>query len=453
MLDLGKEVARVAQLPTEERLQGLKRIIPCATIKSMLKHGPARRVCSRLPDWFMVWFVIALGLFSSDSYRQIFRWLQPWRRKGTPHRSTLCEARHRLGVWPLRQLAHQVVQLQATPDTPGAFYRGMRLMGVDGFVVDLPDTVANAKVFGRPHGGRAAGAFPQARVVSLCELGTHVLWRSLIRPLACGEVTIARYLLDYLVPGMLLLWDRNFLSYDLVAQVLWRGGQLLGRVKSNMIFHPIKRLPDHSFLAKLYPSPRHRDQDRDGILVRIVEYTFDDPARPGYGERHRLLTTLLDWKKDPAKTLILLYHRRWEEEGTIDELKTHQRQRPVLRSETPKGVIQEIYGLLLGHFVVRKLMCEAAARKEISPLRLSFVGTLKILRCRLPECPKSRPALRQWYDNLLAEVGEEIIEERRDRVNPRVVKRKMSKWPKKRPKHRQHPQPRKKIGRSIVMLR
>src|SRR5438309_5852398 len=99
MLDLGKEVAQVAQLPTEERLRGLKRIIPCATIKSMLKDGPARRTCPRLPDWFMVWFVIALGLFSGDSYRQIFRWLQPWRRKGTPHRSTLCEARHRLGVW------------------------------------------------------------------------------------------------------------------------------------------------------------------------------------------------------------------------------------------------------------------------------------------------------------------------------------------------------------------
>lgn len=453
MLDLGKEVARLAQLPTEERLQGLKRIIPCATIKSMLKHGPARRRCSRLPDWFMVWFVIALGLFSGDSYRQIFRWLQPWRRKGTPNRSTLCEARHRLGVWPLRRLLHQVAQVQATPDTPGAFHRGMRLMGIDGFVVDLSDTEANAKVFGRPKGGRAAGAFPQARVVSLCELGTHVMWRSLIRPLACGEVTVARYLLDYLVAGMLLLWDRNFLSYDLVAQVLRRGGHLLGRVKSNPIFHPIKRLPDRSFLAKLYPSPRHRDQDRDGILVRILEYTFNDPARPGHGERHRLLTTLVDWKKDPAKTLILLYHRRWEEELAIDELKTHQRQRPVLRSETPRGVIQEIYGLLLGHFIVRKLMCEAAAQQEISPLRLSFVGTLKILRCRLPECPKSRPALRQWYENLLAEVAEEIIEKRRDRVNPRVVKRKMSKWRKKRPEHRQHPQPRKEIGRSIVMLR
>lgn len=116
-------------------------------------------------------------------------------------------------------------------------------------------------------------------------------------------------------------------------------------------------------------------------------------------------------------------------------------------------MVQEIYGLLLGHFVVRKLMFLAVAEPEVSPLRVSFTGTLKILRCRLPECPKSRPARQRWYADLLAEIGEEIIPERRDRVNPRVIKQKIKKWPRKRPKHREYPQPRKKIERSIVMLR
>jgi hypothetical protein len=453
MLDLGKEAARLAQQPTDERLQGLKRIIPCATIQAILRSGPARRRCPRLPDWFMVWFVVGLGLFNGDCYRQVYRWLQPRRPGGAPGRPTLCEARQRLGVWPVRQLLHRVVQLLATPDTPGAFYQGLRLMGVDGFLLDLPDSQANAQTFGRPRGGRAAGAFPQARVLALCELGTHVIWRCLIRPLACGEQTIARYLLEHLAPGMLLLWDRNFLSYPLVAQVLRRGAQLLARAKAGRVFLPIKRLPDRSYLAKLYPSSRHREEDRDGILVRVIEYTFRDPQRPGHGERHRLVTSLLDWQAHPAKTLILLYHYRWEEELAIDELKTHQRERPLLRSETPAGVIQEIYGLLLAHFVVRKLMAEAARPAGLSPLRLSFVGALKILRCRLPECPKGRAGRRQWYADLLTEVAEEVLEERRDRVNPRVVKRKMSKWRKKRAEHRRPPQPRKKIERSIVMLR
>src|SRR5439155_20400929 len=130
-------------------------------------------------------------------------------------------------------------------------------------------------------------------------------------------------------------------------------------------------------------------------------------GRPGSGETHRLLTMLLDEAVDPAKTLILLYHERWEEELTIDELKTHQRERPVLRSQTPGGVVQELYGLLLGHYVIRVLMQEAAAERGIDPRRLSFTGTLKILRCRLPECPASGRGLRQWYRDLVAEIAEE----------------------------------------------
>lgn len=214
----------------------------------------------------------------------------------------------------------------------------------------------------------------------------------------------------------------------------------------------MRQLPDGSYLAKLYRSSYHRAHDRQGIVVRIIEYTFDDPGCPGSGETHRLLTTLLSARQHPAKRLITLYHERWEEELTIDELKTHQRQRPVLRSETPRGVVQEIYGLLLGHFVIRKLMCEAAEAGGVGPRSLSFNNTLKILRCRLPECPRTAMGLSRWYERLLAEVAEEILEPRRDRVNPRVIKRKMSNWLKKREIHRTYPQPTKNFRKSIVML-
>jgi hypothetical protein len=453
MPSLYTDAATLAQWPTAERVRALKRIIPRARIDAVLRHtGHGQRRYLRLPAWFMVWFVIALGLFCRDSYRQVFKWLQPFRRKGTPGRSTLCEARHRLGPAPLLQLLPQVVELQATPQTPGAFYRGLRLMALDGFVLDLPDRAANARVFGRPGSDRSPSAFPQARVLALCEVGTHVLWRSLIKPCRRGEVTMAPALLRFLQADMLLLWDRNFLSYDLVQQVRQRGAHLLARIKKNLIFQPTKRLRDGSYLAKLYPSPRHRARDEGGVVVRIIEYTLDDPGRPGSGERHRLLTTLLSATRHPAKRLIRLYHERWEEEVTIDELKTHQRERPVLRSETPAGVVQEIQGLLLAHYVVRVLMAEAARRNNLSPRRLSFTGTLKVLRCRLPECPKSATGLGRWYEELLAEIAEEMLPERRDRINPRVIKRKMSNWRKKRPEHQQYPQPTKKFRQSIVML-
>jgi hypothetical protein len=453
MLGLNKEVTRLALQPTDERVRALKRIIPCSTIKAILKTSGQSPNCPRLPKWFMVWFVIGMGLFCTDCYRQIYRWFNRFRPGGTPGRSTLCEARQRLGVAPLRWLMDAVVKLWGTLQTPECFYAGMRLMALDGFLVDIPDMPDNDHIFGRPRNGKSAGAFPQARVLALCEVGTHILWKVQIKPQHRAEITMARVLLRHLAPDMLLLWDRGFLSYAHVAQVLTQRAQLLARVKTNLIFTVRKRLRDGSYLAKLYPSPTHRAQDRDGIVVRIIEYTFDDAGRPSSGERHRLLTTLLDWRHHPAKRLIELYHERWEEELAIDELKTHQCERPVLRSQTPAGVVQEIYGLLLAHYVVRALLCEAAAREEVAPRRLSFVGALKILRCRLPECPRSDAARTQWYDDLLTEIGEERLEARRDRVNPRVIKRKISKWLKKRPEHRRYPQPTKTFGKSTKILR
>lgn len=450
---LRKDAVVAVQWSTGERVQALKRIVPAAAIRKGLRQaGCGRRPCRRLPRWFVVWFVIALSLFCRDSYRQVFRWLQRYQPKGTPGRSTLCEARHSVGPAPLRYLAEQVIQLQAQTDTPQCFYAGMRLMALDGFVVDVADTPSNVRAFGRPGGGRAPGAFPQARVLSLCEVGTHVLWRSLIKPCHRGEVPMARHVLRFVEKNMLLLWDRGFLSYDLVQQVRERKAHLLARAKQHMVFRPIRRLADGSFLAKLYPGSWYRDHDRQGIVIRIIEYTFDDPGRPGSGQKHRLLTTLLNAQRHPAPRLVELYHERWEEELAIDELKTHQRERPVLRSETPAGVVQELYGLLLAHYVIRKLMCAAAATIDVPPRRLSFTDSLQILRSRLPTCPRSHRGLCRWYEQLLAEIAEQVLPPRRNRVNPRVVKRKMSRWPKKRVNHRNYPQPTKTFRKTIVML-
>jgi hypothetical protein len=442
MPNVDDDLAYLAQLPTDERIRALQRIIPRTKVQAVLvQTGHAKRRYKILPAWFVVWLIIGVGLFATDSFTQIYKHLQRFRRRGTPSRSALGEARNGLGVAVLRYLARAVVRLLGTPETPGAFYHGLRLMALDGFVVDVPDSADNARIFGKPKSGRAEGAYPQARILSLCEAGTHVLYRHLIKPIHVGEVTMAYYLLRWLEKGMLLLWDRNFLGYKTLQQVKQCEAQLLARVKSNFVFEPIEILPDGSFLAKMYPSSYDRKKDQNGILVRIIEYTLNDPGRPTKEKVHRLLTTLLEATAHPAKELIVLYHQRWEHELTIDELKTHQLARAELRSKTPAGVIQEIEGLLLAHYVVRTLMFEAAQRAGVAPVQLSFTATLKILRCRLPEVAKNGAGLRRWWEDLIAEIGEAILEPRRNRINPRVIKRKMSKWHKKRPHHYNSPQP------------
>jgi len=445
-----------------DRLAGLEQIISPADIQQALAlTGRVNSRRCRLTHEVVLWVVLAMGLLTDLPIRQVFKHARRLRRgEPSPHRSTLCVARQRLGVAPVRHLFLQVAGPLARPETPGAFYHGWRLMGVDGTVYDVPDSEANAAAFARPSAGpRGDGAFPQVRKLSLVELGTHVEVALVVRSSAHGEQAMVGGLFRHLTPEMLLLWDRGFFSYELWQQMTTRGVKVLARVQSRLILRPIRHLSDGSYLARIYRSPSDRAKDRGGIVVRVIRYTLDDPQRVGHGQEHVLITNLLDEKLYPAGELIILYHERWEEELVFDEQKTHQDPRRVtkpahLRSETPAGVIQEIYALALGHFVIRSLMVEAAATVDLDPDRLSFTGCFQILKCRLPECDSTTSArFAAWYEAVLWEMQGERTDPRRNRVNPRVIKRKMSKWKKKRPEHRCLPPLKKTFAETVVMTR
>jgi hypothetical protein len=131
-------------------------------------------------------------------------------------------------------------------------------------------------------------------------------------------------------------------------------------------------------------SDRSHQRRREPIVVRVVDYSIDDPGRPGHRQRYRLVTSILDPEAAPAAELAVLYHQRWELEGALAELKTHQRgPRTVLRSKTPEGVEQEVYAHLLVHYAIRALMDQAALDAEVDPDRLSFVRSLRIVRRQL----------------------------------------------------------------------
>jgi hypothetical protein len=308
------------------------------------------------------------------------------------------------------------------------------------------------------------GARPQIRKLSLVEVGTHaeVAWAVKgIKAAESGEKSMALHLLRHLCPEMLLLWDRGFFSYSLWKNVLTTGCQVLARVSSQLALPPRVNLADGSYLAQLYRNDYDRAKQRHGTEVRVIRYTLNDSQRVGQGEEHTLITTLTDASRYPAVELVCLYHERWEIELVYDEQKTHQDpRRPTkpahLRSETPVGVLQEVYALSLGHYTVRAMMAQAAAWEQLDPDRLSFTGCLQILRCRLPQCPTQRRAdVQAWYDIVVCEMSRERTDDpiRRNRTNPRVVRQKMSKFKKKRPAHRGLPPLQKTFVETVVMLR
>src|ERR1043166_6132041 len=449
------------------RLVGLHQFISPDLVRQAV-HDTGRRNRSdcRLTHEIMLWVVLAMGILTDVPIRQVFKHPRRLRQgEPTPPRNTLCKARRRLGVAPLRYLCARLVRPLAGPETRGAFYQGLRLVGLDGTTYGVPDSDANVKAFGRPKGPRADAAFPQIRKLSLVELGTHAELALVLKPSWRGETAMVAGLARHLREGMLLLWDRNFFSYELWKSLTGKKVHLLARVKCNLVLRPLKQLGDGSYLAQIYRNGYDRQKGRNGSVVRVIKYTLDDPQRVGHGQEHTLITTLVDAGEHPAVELIWLYHQRWEEELTFDEQKAHQDPprpgKPTnLRSETPQGVIQEVYALSLGHYVTRALMAQAAATQDLDPDWLSFVGCLRILKCRLPECDSRTPqSWQEWYEAVLWEMSCERVDlkqtptgpQRYHRINPRVIKRKMSNWRKKRPEHRNRPPLSKTFVESIVM--
>jgi hypothetical protein len=442
-----------------DRLAGMEKIIAPELVMQALAstNKQTKRVCD-LTNEVMIWVVLAMGLFTEMPIRQVFKAARRLRHgEPSPARSTLCVARQRLGSEPLVALHRLVVKPMATENTPGAFYRGMRKVAIDGTVLDVPDCEAHQHL-GRSSGSRGEGPFPQVRKVSLVELGTHIEFAFVYGGWKDSEKSLVKQLWESIPEDALLIEDRGFFSYESWAQ-LHEKHKLLVRIQKSMVFNAIKYFSDGSLLAKIYPSNWYRENDKNGILVRVIEYKLDDPQRTGHDEVHRMLTNLLDPDAFPAMELIMEYHERWEEEIVYDEQKTHQdpcraEKTTNLRSETSDGLKQELYALSIGHFIVRAMMLEAAHSEQLDVDRLSFKGCFQILKTRLPEYSAcSQETFERWCKAVIWEMSCERIPPRRNRINPRVIKRKMSRWNKCRPQYRKQKPLTKTFNQTVVMLR
>jgi hypothetical protein len=349
-----------------------------------------------LPAHLMVYYVIALALYAEVSTREVLRcvvesarWLGEARTTPMPSKSGISQARTRLGAAPLEALYREVAAPIAAAGTPGAWYRGWRVMSLDGTTLDVGDTAVNARAFGRPASPRGAndtGAFPQVRLVGLLENGTHAICGAELGPYRTSEVALAAAVVPRLTGEMLCLADRGLLSFDLWRAAAATGAALLWRAAATFTLPLLERFADGSYRSELRWNSFCASPDRSPIPVRVIEYTLPDV--PDAEAAYRLVTTILDPAQGPAEELAVLYHERWEMETAFDELKTHLRgAQRVLRSKTPELVQQEAWGFLLAHFALRALMHEAALGampRARDPDTLSFTHALRVTRRTLP---------------------------------------------------------------------
>jgi len=396
----------------------------------------------------LVLFVIAMGLWSRRNQCQVWQSLvgkrssiHPAEPKSTISDAGLSGRRKALGSQCVQALMRERCQVIAQRSSmPSAFFARYRLMAIDGTVFNTADTKANAQAFGRSSNQYGPGAYPQVRCVLLAECGSHAVVGLVIDGYAVSEVHGAQRLLEQVGPNMLVLVDAGITSGGFLEHARERRAHVLGALEAGAWEHlnHQRRLADGSVLAWVGPT-RPRDAKyplRRGMWVRIISYRVTDERLGEQGKVYRLVTTLLNPRVAPALSLIALYHERWEIELVIDEIKTHERaQRKVLRSKTPEGVRQELYGIYLAHYAVRVLLAHAAVEAELDPDRLSFTEGLFELTEMIDLALTLEPeeATARLLTRLRHKMAQHVLPVRRLRLNRREVKQVYNKYkPKKR---------------------
>jgi hypothetical protein len=436
------------------RLGVLTSQIPPELVDEVIDQAGCReRRCRVLPARAVVYFVLALCLFSSSGsagppgYRAVLRTLTEKLRhvpgllgQRLPTSSALTRARQRLGVKPLQLLFERTCGVLAHAATPGASAFGLRLIAWDGTALDVPDTPVNAAAFGfTGRDGVNQGGHPQVRLMALTECGTHGLIDAAFDAVATfSEHKLARRLLASLTEGMLLLADRNFAGYQLWGLARASGTHLAWRIKKNLVFVPLRILPDGSFLSVM-PTPaesirhgqaraagRRLAEPPKGHLVRIITYTVT--VRPQEGppriESFRLVTSLLDHKHAPARRLAMIYHERWEIENGYAELKNRLRGAGfILRSKSPELICQEVYALLSVYQALCALEAHTAEQGGIDPDRISFTVTVQLARLTVPrQVATDDFELQRSLHETVRDLLEDLLPERRDRQCQRMKK-------------------------------
>ena len=358
----------------------------------------------KLPAHVAVYLTMGLCLFPDDPQDEVALkvtgslsafgvWDASWQ---APTSSAVTQARKRIGPEVVRRVFELVAAPVAEYGTPGGFLRSWRVTAIDGFSLDVPDTPANAAEFGYTTKDPGGSPFPKARVVAVAECGTHAMLDAEAAPFSTGEKTLAMPLLARLGADWLLTADRNFYGFSAWRTAADTGAALCWRAPGQLKLPVLEVLADGTYLSVVIDSGiqgRRREaiwaaaragQQFDTArarIVRVVEYDVPDRGDPAKRELIALLTTIIDPRDATAEELAYAYHQRWEQETSIDQVKTHLRgSGRVLRSKSPDLVYAEIYGYLLVHYAISALIGRAAANAGLDPDRVSYTRTLRLAR-------------------------------------------------------------------------
>jgi hypothetical protein len=371
----------------------LAKVFPAERVHEALDaHGCNSQRIRRFPAVAGVYYTMALSLYPEAAYEEVFSvvaqglaWAGGASQPPPVSKSSISALRTRTGSAPLRDLIRSCCLPMADPARqPQAFYRGQRLMAIDGSRIELADEADVVQAFGRPGSRTGEAGYPQAQCVVLAECATHAIVAAELGPYRGDEWELCQWLLGALEPGMLLLADRGFNGFEHWQQALATGAQLLWRATESRLLPVKQMLADGSYLSVIEPTGQvKRTTAEQALPVRVIEYRL--PGVPDAAARYRLITSLLDPQQAPALELAALYHQRWQVEAVFDELKTHLRQgRRVLRSKTAELVRQEFYGWVLAHYAVRWLLHEGAARSGQADTELSFTRHVQLVRREQP---------------------------------------------------------------------
>lgn len=416
-----------------DRLEGLKRHIDPVWIEEALSwSGTATLRRRRLPADQVLWLVIGMGLMRDAPIERIVDSLElalPDRKDTLIAKSAISQARQRLTDDPLAYLFTVSAAEWAGRSADAHRWRGLALYGLDGTTMRVADSPENRATFGGQTGPRGESGYPQLRVVAMMALRSHVLSAFRFADYHTGEITLARGIWNEVPENSLVVIDRNFLvKKDLIHLETSGNRHWLSRTKANTKWAIVEKLGKDDYLVEW-------DIHETGLpstwTMRAIHY-----QKKGY-PRATLLTSLLDPVEYPAEELIALYHERWETEIGYDEIKTHLlNSEESIRSKTPAGVRQELWGIAIAYNLVRVEMERVAKEASLPPTRISFVASLAMIREEFMwlasprvtpgSIPASLARMRKRMKRLI------LPPRRPERAYPRAVKVKMSNYPLKR---------------------